>query len=338
MRWESLSFAAALALLAAPADARPPAQPPAADAAASDFWRGVIEPHGREVAMIVQKAQAAFNVVDNEQAADVDAFAEQRMRYFSDAYGMLRYAHRLSPENVDVLRLLGRAADELGKTAQAIEALESCVKLVGPEKAGSEVTARLGTIYLRLGKLDDAIRWLRLAQGSVQQQPYAIAAMQLATALAMHGQASDGIDLLANAIPPASGYPQESVTLVMFALAVLYDREDQRSLAFDMLDKLETMYQQELGTNVQRALAPVRFAPAEDQHYYQALLYEALGDYTEARAEWAFYASILDAPYRTRALEHVKAIDAQRKSSPGTRPVPQQGHSLHHLPPPTPTP
>ncbi len=336
MRRESLSFLAALCLCAGAADAKPPAQPPA-DPGVSEFWRGVIEPHGREVAVIVQKAQSALNVVDNEQAGDTDAFAEQRMRYFQDAYGMLRYAHRLSPENTDVLKLLGRAADELGKTPQAIEALEAAARLLGPDKAGVDVTGRLGAIYLRLGKLDDAIRWLRVAQGPIGSQPSnAIAAVHLATALALHGQASDAIDMLANSLPTVTGYQQESVTLVMFALAVLYDREDQRSAAFDMLDKLETTYQQELGTNVQRALAMLRFAPAEDQHYYQALLYEVLGDYTEARAEWAFYASILDAPYRARALEHVKAIDAQRKSSPGIRPVPQQGQ--HHIPPIVPTP
>src|SRR6185503_6643651 len=51
-------------------------------------------------------------------------------------------------------------------------------------------------------------------------------------------------------------------------------------------------------------------------YYYQALLYETLGDYTEARAEWALYAAIEDAPWRRRALEHIRAIDAQRSARP----------------------
>jgi hypothetical protein len=70
----------------------------------------------------------------------------------------------------------------------------------------------------------------------------------------------------------------------------------------------------------------MRFAPAEDQHYYQALLYEVMGNYTEARAEWALYAAA-DMPYRARALEHIAAIDSLRRApaqGPGTAPVPRR--------------
>ena len=63
---------------------------------------------------------------------------------------------------------------------------------------------------------------------------------------------------------------------------------------------------------LQRSFAELRFAPAEDEYYYQALLYEALGAYTEARAEWSLYAAVPDAPWRHRALEHVRALDALR--------------------------
>jgi tetratricopeptide (TPR) repeat protein len=316
----------ALLLASGQADARPPRAAPPPDDGASALWREVIEPHGVEVAGLLTRARGAMTRL----AESGDATAERRMRYALDAYGMLRHAHRLSPENTDVLGLLGHAADELGKTQQAIEALESCIRLQGPERAGPEVTRRLGTIYLRLGKLDDAVRWLRYAQGPVAVSSHAAAAaVHLATALAARGQMADAIDALANALPsPTTSYFTDPVTLVSFALAVHYDRDEQRGAAFEILDRMQAALQQDLGAFVERSFAELRFAPAEDEYYYQALLYEALGANTEARAEWALYAAVPDAPWRRRALEHVRALDALR-GAPG---APANPHARQPVP------
>ncbi len=250
-------------------------------------------------------------------AESADSTAERQLRY---AYGLLRRAHQLSPDNTDVLSLLGSTADDLGKTRQAIEALEGCIRLQGPEHAGSEVTDRLGTIYLRLGKLDDAVRWLRYAMDPLAGSSSPAVAVHLATALAARGQMSDAIDVLSNTLPPAaSTYYKDEVTMVSFALAVHYDRDEQRGAAFEILDRMQAALQQELGQLVQRSLAEIRFAPPEDEYYYQALLYEALGAYTEARAEWSLYAAVPDATWRHRALEHVHALDALR--APAAAPV-----------------
>jgi tetratricopeptide (TPR) repeat protein len=217
-----------------------------------------------------------------------------------------------------VLSLLGHAADELGKTRQAIDALEACIRIQGPDRAGAEVTGRLGAIYLRLGKLDDAVRWLRYAQGPIAVSNHATVAVHLATALAARGEMSSAIDVLANALPTqASNFFTDPVTLVSFALAVHYDRDEQPGAAFEILDRMQSALQQELGPFVQRALAELGFAPPEDGYYYQALLYEALGAYAEARAEWTLYAAVPDAPWRRRALEHVRALDALR-AAPAT--------------------
>lgn len=305
-----------LSLAAGRAEAKPhPAHAPHEDPSLGDFWRDVIEPHGEVVTAIVARARNTLEKL-REGAADDDAI-DQRVRSASDVYGMLRYARKLSPENTDVLRLLGTTADELGKTRQAIDALEACVQIEGPDRAGSEVTGRLGMIYLRLGKLDDAIRWLRHAQGPITAWDNAAAAVYLATALAAHGKMPDAIDLLANALPRQTTYVTDPVALVSFALAVHYDRDEQRGAAFEVLNKMQATPQQILGPLAQRAVAGMRFAPPEDQYYYRALLYEALGDYTEARAEWMLYASVTDAPWRRRAIEHVNAIDAQRSVRPG---------------------
>jgi hypothetical protein len=84
---------------------------------------------------------------------------------------------------------------------------------------------------------------------------------------------------------------------------------------------MRSALQQQLGPQVQNALALMRFAPAEDRHYYQALLYEVTEQYVEARAEWALYAAAGDTPWRGRALDHIAAIDAERRA-PGSRPAP----------------
>ena len=300
----------ALLLAAGQAEARPARSVPRDDHA-SVLWREVIEPHAAEVTALVERARTALGKV-GESAEPAD----HRLRHVSDAYGMLRYARRLSPENPEVLGLLGHAADELGKTRQAIDALETCIRIQGPERAGAAVTGRLGAIYLRLGKLDDAIRWLRYAQAPIAVSNNAAVAVHLATALAARGEMSAAIDVLASSLPqPPSSYFTDPVTMVSFALAVHYDRDEQRGAAFEILDRMQATLQHELGPSVQRALADLRFAPPEDEYYYQALLYEALGAYPEARAEWTLYAAVPDAPWRRRALEHVRALDALRASS-----------------------
>jgi tetratricopeptide (TPR) repeat protein len=299
-----------LVLAAGSAQAKPT---PPVDDPAGEFWRDVVEPHGRTIASILAKARSALDKADGASGDDA---IDRRMQYLSDAYGMLRYARRLSPENTDVLGLLGAIADDLGKTRQALDALESCARIQGPERAGPEVTGRLGMIYLRLGKLDDAIRWLDTVQSPLASTDNAVAVVHLATALAARGEMARAIDVLANALPTQINYFNDPITLVSFALAVHYDRDEQRAAAFEILDRMQATLAREVGPLIERALAAMRFAPAEDEYYYQALLYEALGNYTEARAEWALYASVTDAPWRRRALDHITAIDVLRRSPP----------------------
>ncbi len=332
VRWACL--AVVLVVAARHAEAKPAAPPPP-PADNGDFWRDVIEPNGDQVRMLVGKARNSMRQPDDALMTDAEWAVDQRMRFFRDAYNLLRYAHKLSPENTEVLALLGRAADELGKTHEAIEALEASVHLLGPDKAGAEVTGRLGAIYLRLGDRDSAIRYLRAAQGPINVFT-APALVHLANALAARGEITAAIDTLRNVLPSAAlGYYGQETTLVAFALAVIYDRDEQRGAAFEVLDKLQAALPQQYWPHIQGELAKLRFAPAEDQHYYLGLLYESLGHYVEARAEWSLYAASTDAPWRRRALDHVAAIDAQRRASPGVKPPTQilpGGGTIRHRP------
>jgi tetratricopeptide (TPR) repeat protein len=314
-------FAIGLSLLVAwRGEARSEIVPVPAQATDPDrgvFWRDVIEPHKEELDLIRAKARYYLNSADQGMSSyDFEQAPRTHERIYREIYGMLRYARRLAPGDVEVLALLGRTADAIGKTREAIEALQMAVQIAGPERAGIEVTGRLGAIYLRLGQLDDAIRYLKLAQSPIATglPITAHALIDLSTALALDGEMSDAIDLLSNSLPAAlPAYSGEAV-LVDFALAVQYDRDEQPSAAFDVIDHLETALQgQGLVATVQNAMVGMRFAPAEDEHYFHALLYEIGGYYAEARADWALYAAIPDAPWRGRALDHIAAIDAERR-------------------------
>lgn len=319
VRWPAI-LAISLAV-AGSAEARrippPPPPPPVED----DFWRDVIEPNSVEVGKLVESARQAMKIVDDAMQSDAEWAVEQRMRYWVDTYRLMRQARLLSPRNVDVLAILGRAADELGKTREALEALEAYIRERGPEKAGAEVLGRLGAIHLRLGNRDEAIRRLAQIDGGLRTDSVQ-ALMHLANALASRGQVSAAVDALTNALPVAPpAYYTPELTLATFALATIYDRDEQRSAAFEVLEKMRSTLQTQLGPQVQNALALVRFAPAEDRHYYQALLYEVTDQYVEARAEWAHYVAAGESPWRARALEHIRAIDEKRRAKPPAPPA-----------------
>jgi tetratricopeptide (TPR) repeat protein len=291
-----------------------PDEPPVA-ADRGNFWRNLLTPHRDEVDLILNRARQALQTADMALYSDYDPTGTERMRFYKEIYGMLKYARKLEPDNVEVLRLLGLTADEHGKTREAIEAFRSALDIAG-DKAPTDIPGRLGIIYLRLGKLDDAIRYLRMAQGPViaGQPNTAQVLVHLSAALAARGQMTEAIDVLSTNVPDTVQYFVNELLLVSFALAVQYDRDEQRGAAFDTLDKMQNVLQGQLATMGQQQLAGMRFSPPEDKHYYYALLYEANGNYVEARAEWALYAAAGNLPFRRRALDHIAALDALQRA------------------------
>ena len=283
----------------------------------------MIEPNADEVAAIVIKARELIARPDHALNGDTDWAVDARAKFFRDAKNMLAHARKLSPQNTEVLALLARASDELGDTKAALEALEACVRVTGLDKIPLDVAGRLGAIQLRLGETDAALKWLRLAQAPLSPTSTP-AIVNLANALAEKGDTAKAIDTLVNAIPSAMlGNYSNEVALASFALAVVYDRDEQRAAAFAVLDQMQSGLGQQYGIYVQNELAKLRFPRAEDLHYYRGLLYESVGQYIEARAEWAHYAAAGDTPWRPRALAHIAAIDAQRRARPGPPPTPQ---------------
>jgi tetratricopeptide (TPR) repeat protein len=295
-----------------------------------DFWRDLIEPNGDQVRLLVAKAAELMSRPESARDNDTEWAADARARFYRDAYNVLAHARRLSPENVQVLSMLGHAADGMGATHKAREALEACVRLTGVDKAEPEDLAALGRLLIRLGDLDGAIARLRHAQGRPNTQIDAVAPalVQLATAYALHGDHHTAIDTLSSALPEHQTQYGSGVVLTAFTLAVLYDRDEQGGAAFDIIDHMQVAMQQEYGQRVHHEIAGMRFADPEDLHYHRALLYESLGSYVEARAEWAHYAAAGDPRWRGRARDHIAAIDAENRASPAARMQP-----LHQLAP-----
>ena len=319
-------IACALALTGARVANARPAEPPSeapADPERSELWRNVIEPHADEIDTIMKRVREDISGAERGVSSEYDPLGTRQQALFRDAYGMLRYAHKLSPQNLDVLALLGRTADELGYTRQAIEADTAYLELA-PESARGEVAGRLGMIDVRTGKLDDAIRQLRLAQSAVGTPTGNQFQVALAFAMAARGQMTEAIELLVADAGTTPSYSYEN-TLSSFALAVLYDRDEQRGAAFEVLDHMQSAMQTGYAQTVIQALSIMRFAPAEDRAYFEALLYESAGMYAEARIEWALYAAIPDAAWRARALEHIAALDADRRAAK-PKPTPPRRH------------
>lgn len=332
MRWP---WAFSIAVLASAAHAKP--EPPVRPGRANvDFWKEMLEPHADEVNAILGKARELMLRPDHAMNGDTDWAVEQRAKFYRDARNLLAYARKLSPQHPEVLALLGRASDELGDTAAALDALEACARVTGPDKLPIDVAGRLGAIHIRLGELDAALRWLRLGQAPLSSVSAPVI-VNLANVLAAKGDMVRAIDTLVGAIPTTmlGNYP-DHVTLASFALAVLYDRDEQHAAAFSVLDQMQTGLQQQYAIYVQNELAKMRFPNPEDLHYYRGLLYESLGQYVEARAEWALYAAAGDPTWRARALAHIAAIDAERRAHPGAPQVPAtlnpNGPQPHHRP------
>ena len=305
---------------------------PIARADDRDTWADLLDPHGEEIKQILDKArQAQMQAANFVNYDGGDPTGEIRTKLLDDAYGMLRYARKLSPHNVDVLFLLGKVADDGGRATAAIEALEAYVK-DSPAPA-PEAHQRLGRLYLRTRKLEPAIRHLRIALAAGASAPSTI---YLATALAANGRGDDSIQLLADALDDQHGqYWNVDATTLGLALAVAYDRDEQLSSAFQTLDHMQSALTSSYAAQLQQSIASIQFVPAIDQRYWQALFYESVGYYAEARAEWLNYAAGgADARWKDRALAHVVALDKLRAEDLSAR---QKGKGKPIEPPPPPS-
>jgi hypothetical protein len=283
------------------------APPPAP---AQEFWEEVVQPHGQQIQIILTNAANVWNqLYQMAQYDQQDATGEVRTRALDDIWGQLRYARKLDPTRKDVLEWIGKFGEEFGRTSGAIEALEAYVSLLGPDdEIPQEIHLRLGRAYTRTGRLEDGIRHLRAAISTTTTGMSATAA--LALALMESGRTADAVDLVPQEQSPQQyyyGYGNEQMQLA-FTRAVVLDRDEQISRAFDIIEDLKNQLQTEYINRLMPALASMPLGAPHDRHYFLGLLYESEGYLAEARTEWLHYAQS-EGPFAARARDHVAAID-----------------------------
>ena len=310
-----------------------PVRQPLPGKAGQAFWSWLLDPHEAEIKLILRKVTenrtraASMELLPYDYGAQFSpARAEIRAELLADAEGMLRYGLELSPDNIDLKRELAIVADE-NERPGAQAALERYLADEVPERISPDARVRLGRWYARQRRFGDALVQLRQALGGRPEHRTRTQAVLLLSSILMHtGRLAEAIDLLRGHVASAAFgyYGWEPLTL--FALAVAYDRDEQISLAHEILTRIVSAGQDQLMNVLHDGNIPPNrnpLVPPIERHYFAALQYEALGFLPEARAEWQAYAVAEDAPYRDRAEQHVAHVDRlmrERRASRRARP------------------
>lgn len=282
-----------------------------------DFWSEVVSPNHDQVAAIKNQLRDGLAIIAT------DWNPEHRDRVIADATGLARHARSLDPGDVELVYFLGALADDGGRTTEAVRYLTEASHRLARGPTRSDALIRLGKIALRRGRPSDAIVPLRQAMSErPERRSSTIAAVYLAHALDGAGLTADAIDVLRPRIEAASGNWDVEEALEWITLAVLYDRDEQVSLAFDLVVRAQTALTGSYAERMEAGLALAPPVPAAEIHYARAFMYETAGFLHEARAEWAAYLRLPATAAASRARAHVEAVDrmlAERR--PGKRPA-----------------
>ncbi len=309
----TLALAICLAPTSASADdARKPHRP-------DNFWEWLIDPHGAEIRLIIDRARENRRRASNEYPAhDSHGLNENNRliseRLLTDALGMLRYAATLEPDNADIKREIAFVSYDLGRSDEAHAALTDYLQSEVSERVDASAHWRRGHLFARQREWKSAIVALRLAldgrRSPVILSERSQAIRCLANVYMETGRMAEAIEVLESSLPSEPS----SDPLLHFSLALAYDRDEQLTRAHELLDKL--VNHNRYGSSLIHLFTQHRFqggamlfTPPADRHYYHALLFEISDLLSEARTEWLAYARTADAPYARRARTHVDAID-----------------------------
>jgi tetratricopeptide (TPR) repeat protein len=306
----------AFVALTAPAQAGPARDPDARDH--GDFWAEVVSPNHDQVGAIKARMREALAIIATDWSP------EHRERVIAEAMRLARHARTLDPGDLEVVYFLGALADESGHADEAARLLAAHARRAPRGPARSDALVRLGKLALRRGAPDEAIAPLRQALGERgDRRATAVASVYLAGALDAVGRTSDAVELLRQRVDAATGNWDVEEALEWLALAVLYDRGEQVSMAFDLVVRAQAALAGSYAERLESGLALAPPVPAPEIHYYRAFLYETAGFLHEARAEWAAYLRLPTATARSRARAHLDGVDrllAERRPGRGPHP------------------
>ncbi|MBK9031391.1 MAG: hypothetical protein IPL61_08645 [Myxococcales bacterium] len=312
-----------LALLAsvAPARADRMIDVPPRPAEPTDFWGRVLHPHAAQVAELVQQLSMTLRQLDDPYgAAD-----RSRIEMVRTGVRLARYARTLDPNDDDVTYYAGAFADAAGRALEAERLLTIYLRAAPAGAQRADALVRIGRIALRQGRTDLAVDRLRQASAQVADRFTIVRArIALAHALEASGDVGAAVATLRELVDavPLDGDPASVAGHV--ALAVIYDRDEQITAAFDVLLRLRTALDSEyvrLADDALRAFPP---PIAIDAHYYRALVYETWPYLTaEAHRAWWAYEQAGGPPALTaRARDHrlALALELERARRKPARP------------------
>lgn len=310
----------ALASLPAAADMMP--APPPRVPEPADFWSRVLHPHAREVGETLQQLEIALRQLDDPYGAT----DRSRVELVRNGVRMARYARTLDPRDPDVVYFGGAFADAAGRALEAERLLSLYLRDAPAGARRADALVRIGRIALRQGRAAAAVDLLRQAAAQVSDRFTMVRArIALAHAYEATGDVGAAVATLRelNEQVPLDGDPASVAGHV--ALAVIYDRDQQITAAFDVLVRLRTAMDSEyvrLADDALRAFPPPF---AIDVHYYRALVYETWPYLTvEAHRSWRAYEAGGGPPdLAARAAAHRQALErvleAERRPPPRPR-------------------
>lgn len=278
-------------------------------------WAQIVSPHEAEVSHIIMLVSQHYSgmISGYLEEYDEDLSDSDRLRMLRDLFGMIRYAARLAPQRAEVQYWLGVLADDLGDRDLAVSALERYLATTTQEKLEPGAIGRLGRNQFMLGRTRAGIASLRraIAVHEQQSEPRNLAIFHLAQAHMLDGALPVAIDLLQASLEPTAFGAIGDLRLGL-SLAVAYDRDEQLTRAHERLAAIGSMMSgEDLIGLVQQQLPPSSFLSPIDYLYYQAIILELGEALAQARDVWLAYAQAPfdQAPYRARALAHVRALD-----------------------------
>jgi len=319
-----------LAAIAVPARAhadRMPDRPYAAPADPDDFWRDVVHPHADEVGELQRNLALTLRSID-------DPYGEgNRGEQVQSGLRMARYALVLDPGDLDALYYTGAFADEAGRATEAQRVLDDYLARAPVGVLRADALLRVGRIALRQHRTRDAIVALRRSVAQVAERMTSVKAhIALAHALEATGDVGAAIAVMRELDDnvPIDGDP--ATVIGYLALAVLYDRDEQVTAAFDVILRLKNALDNDYNRWAEDAVRLYPPPVAADLHYYRALAYETTTvNPTEARAEWfAFERAAGATGAGARAHDHRIALD--RELARDRRPAPKPRRPARRTP------
>ncbi|MCG8418501.1 MAG: hypothetical protein MJE77_11215 [Proteobacteria bacterium] len=274
------------------------------------LWQRLATPHAQEIQVILTHGRTLYERALGPTYHPDDE--DLRRRLLADAHGMLRHARKLAPHNLEVIELLAYVDDASGNVGDALTGYRTYVAGKKADRIPLGLCLKFGALLARAEQSAEAIDRLRQCadvplplrdEDSRQKQSQALLLLSM---LYIHSdQIDEGIDVLLRRSESMSD------STVYFALAVAYDKDEQVTRAYEILDrKLGAMAEDLIFSTVAERLLEQTFAPAVERHYYFALLYESRGLFPEARHEWHTYVRSGErARFRKRAQKHIRAID-----------------------------